>query len=203
MLVDGRARLSTDPCEYYDERVRELVGCAQLRCIQCEASVRTGPLWLVPKQSLQRDGTWLIVDINAKRHGLAHRDQSCGRWVVDADHLAQARGFGQRQAHRIASLGQGRQGLPEPLGEIEAVGDPAGRDHDRQVGVLHQIGELARLIAGIDRDRDRAGHGNAEAPAALTWLWRDYDPAKMEQTYTIDPAEKGKPFYRVKTLNRD
>lgn len=47
------------------------------------------------------------------------------------------------------------------------------------------------------------GHGNAEAPAALTWLWRDYDPAKTEQTFTIDPAEKSKPFYRVKTLNRE
>lgn len=48
-----------------------------------------------------------------------------------------------------------------------------------------------------------AGHGNAEAPAALTWLWRDYDPAQTEQTYTMDPAEKAKPFYRVKTLNRE
>ncbi len=48
-----------------------------------------------------------------------------------------------------------------------------------------------------------AGHGNAEAPEALTWLWRDYDPAKTEQTYAMDPAEKGKPFYRVKTLNRE
>ena len=47
------------------------------------------------------------------------------------------------------------------------------------------------------------GHGNAEAPAALTWLWRDYDPAKTEQTYSIDPAEKDKPFYRVKSLNRE
>lgn len=47
------------------------------------------------------------------------------------------------------------------------------------------------------------GHGNAEAPAALTWLWRDYDPAKTEQIYSQDPAEKGKPFYRVMTLNRE
>jgi enterochelin esterase family protein len=47
------------------------------------------------------------------------------------------------------------------------------------------------------------GHGNAEAPAELTWLWRDYDPAKTEQIYSIDPAEKAKPFYRVKTLNRE
>ena len=47
------------------------------------------------------------------------------------------------------------------------------------------------------------GHGNAEAPAALAWLWRDYDSAKTEQVYTMDPAEKAKPFYRVKSLNRE
>ena len=47
------------------------------------------------------------------------------------------------------------------------------------------------------------GHGNAEAPAALAWLWRDYDSAKTEQVYTMDPAEKAKPFYRVKALNRE
>ncbi len=47
------------------------------------------------------------------------------------------------------------------------------------------------------------GHGNAEAPAALAWLWRDYDAAKTEQVYTMDPAEKAKPFYRVKALNRE
>ncbi len=55
LLVDGRARLSTDPCEYYDERVRELVGCARLRCTKCEAAVRTGPLWLVPTRSIQAE----------------------------------------------------------------------------------------------------------------------------------------------------
>ncbi|MBY0502921.1 MAG: esterase [Bryobacteraceae bacterium] len=48
-----------------------------------------------------------------------------------------------------------------------------------------------------------AAHGNAEAPAALTWLWRDYDAAKSAQTFEMDPAEKTKPFYRVKTLNRE
>jgi enterochelin esterase-like enzyme len=47
------------------------------------------------------------------------------------------------------------------------------------------------------------GHGNAEAPAALTWLWRDYDPARTEQVFTADPAEKTKPYYRVKSLNRE
>lgn len=46
-------------------------------------------------------------------------------------------------------------------------------------------------------------HGNAEAPQALTWLWRDYDPAKTEQTYEQEPAEKTKPYYRVRIYNRD
>ena len=45
--------------------------------------------------------------------------------------------------------------------------------------------------------------GNAEVPIALTWLWRDYDPAKTSQEFVMDPAEKTKPFFRVKSLNRD
>jgi enterochelin esterase-like enzyme len=46
-------------------------------------------------------------------------------------------------------------------------------------------------------------HGNAELPEALTWLWRGYDPAKTSETYVMDPAEKTKPYFRVKTLNRE
>jgi len=45
-------------------------------------------------------------------------------------------------------------------------------------------------------------HGNAESPEELTWLWRDYDPAKTEQTYEMDPAEKEKPMFRVKIYSR-
>ena len=45
-------------------------------------------------------------------------------------------------------------------------------------------------------------HGYAELPEELTWLWRDYDPAKTGETYTMDPAEKSKPMFRVKMLNR-
>lgn len=45
--------------------------------------------------------------------------------------------------------------------------------------------------------------GNADLPASLVWLWRDYDPAKTEQVYTMDPAEKSKPYFRVAALNRD
>jgi enterochelin esterase-like enzyme len=45
-------------------------------------------------------------------------------------------------------------------------------------------------------------HGNAETPTALAWLWRDYDPATTEQAYTMDAAEKDKPYFRVTIHNR-
>ncbi|MGH9664805.1 MAG: alpha/beta hydrolase, partial [Bryobacteraceae bacterium] len=45
--------------------------------------------------------------------------------------------------------------------------------------------------------------GNAQMPTALTWVWRGYDPSKTEETYRQDPAEKDKPYYRVKMLNRE
>ncbi len=45
-------------------------------------------------------------------------------------------------------------------------------------------------------------HGNAESPEELTWLWRDYDPAKTEQTYEMEPGEKEKPLFRVKIYSR-
>ena len=52
-----------------------------------------------------------------------------------------------------------------------------------------------------------AAHGGAQAsldlPESLAWLWRDYDPAKTQQDYQIDPAEKEKPFFRVTIANRD
>jgi enterochelin esterase-like enzyme len=43
---------------------------------------------------------------------------------------------------------------------------------------------------------------SAELPAALTWLWRDYDPAKTSQEFQQDPAEKNRPYFRVLKLNR-
>jgi enterochelin esterase-like enzyme len=44
--------------------------------------------------------------------------------------------------------------------------------------------------------------GAAELPEALTWLWRDYDPAKTSQEFVQDPAEKDQPAWRVVRLNR-
>jgi len=34
------------------------------------------------------------------------------------------------------------------------------------------------------------GQGAAELPEALTWLLRDYDPAKSSQDFLQDPAER-------------
>lgn len=44
--------------------------------------------------------------------------------------------------------------------------------------------------------------GAAELPEALTWLWRDYDPAKTSQEFVQDPAEKDQPVWRIVQLNR-
>jgi len=52
-----------------------------------------------------------------------------------------------------------------------------------------------------------AAHGGAQMaldlPESLTWLWRDYDPAKTSQDFVMDPGEKEKPFFRVTIANRD
>ncbi len=48
-----------------------------------------------------------------------------------------------------------------------------------------------------------SAHGAAEFPAEMIWLWRDYDPAKTEQTYEIEATEKAKPQFRVGVVNRE
>jgi enterochelin esterase-like enzyme len=48
-----------------------------------------------------------------------------------------------------------------------------------------------------------SGHGAAEFPDEMVWLWRDYDPGKTEQSYEMEPAEKTKPVFRVSITNRE
>lgn len=45
-------------------------------------------------------------------------------------------------------------------------------------------------------------HGAAELPEALTWLWRDYDPAKISQVFEQEASEKDQAAWRVVQLNR-
>ncbi|HVW09651.1 MAG TPA: alpha/beta hydrolase-fold protein [Bryobacteraceae bacterium] len=45
--------------------------------------------------------------------------------------------------------------------------------------------------------------GALDLPESLTWLWRDYDPAKTGQMYEMEPSEKAKPLFRVSIANRD
>ena len=42
----------------------------------------------------------------------------------------------------------------------------------------------------------------SELPACLTWLWRDYDPARTEQIYEQSAEEQSKPPFRVRIYNR-
>ena len=46
-------------------------------------------------------------------------------------------------------------------------------------------------------------HGHSELPDEMIWLWRDYDPGRTEQVFTMEAAEKTKPMFRVKSLNRE
>lgn len=45
--------------------------------------------------------------------------------------------------------------------------------------------------------------GSSELPESLAWIWRGYDPAKTQDVYPIDEAEKAKPFFRVHIFNRE
>ena len=36
----------------------------------------------------------------------------------------------------------------------------------------------------------------------MTWLWRGYDPGRTVEEYVQEPAEAGKPPFRVGIVNR-
>ena len=44
--------------------------------------------------------------------------------------------------------------------------------------------------------------GNVEMAEEMTWLWRGYDAGRTEETFVQDPAEAGKPPFRVSITNR-
>ncbi|WP_428377456.1 alpha/beta hydrolase [Lichenicoccus sp.] len=45
--------------------------------------------------------------------------------------------------------------------------------------------------------------GAMDLPESLAWLWRGYDPDRVEQEYEQEPAERAKPIFRVRVANRD
>jgi enterochelin esterase-like enzyme len=48
-----------------------------------------------------------------------------------------------------------------------------------------------------------SAHGAAEFPIEMIWVWRDYDPSKLEQIYEMEASEKAKPPFRVLIGNRE
>jgi enterochelin esterase-like enzyme len=65
---------------------------------------------------------------------------------------------------------------------------------------LKMMGYDVRLTLG--NGTHNGSQFNAQEPEAMTWLWRDYDSAKTEQTFEPSPSEKQKPLYRVAIANR-
>ena len=55
---------------------------------------------------------------------------------------------------------------------------------------------------GFGKGTHNSGHGAAEFPEEMIWLWRDYDPARTQQSFETEPAEKTKPLFRVGIVNR-
>jgi enterochelin esterase family protein len=47
-----------------------------------------------------------------------------------------------------------------------------------------------------------SGHGAAEFPDEMIWLWRGYDAGQTSQQFEMEAAEKAKPLFRVGIVNR-
>jgi enterochelin esterase-like enzyme len=73
-------------------------------------------------------------------------------------------------------------------------------DNIRMANAFHLSGYDFHFSFG--KGTHNPSQGEAEMPESMAWLWRDYDPAKIGQTYEQDPAEKEKPVFRVAIINR-
>lgn len=76
-----------------------------------------------------------------------------------------------------------------PLNNIQLANSLKMKSYDFHF----RFGESAHAIA----------QGAMDLPESLAWLWRDYDPAKTEQSFEMEEAEKAKPLFRVKIANRE
>lgn len=87
-----------------------------------------------------------------------------------------------------ADDGEGRSGS-WPLSNIALANALKAREYDFHF----RFGTSLHAIA----------QGALDLPESLVWLWREYDPAKIAQTYTMEEAERKKPVFRVTITNRD
>ena len=120
------------------------------------------------------------------------------------------------QWHERPDVADGGQDYPEkvlrePKRNIRVWTQDGAGDQEKNLGSwpLDNIRMANSLkLSGYDfhfnfgKGTHNPAQGEAELPESLTWLWRDYDPAKTEQTYVQDPAEKDKPVFRVGIVNR-
>lgn len=70
----------------------------------------------------------------------------------------------------------------------------------RMANALHLKAYDSRF--SFNRGTHNPAHGAAEFPQEMTWLWRDYDPAKTSETFHPDASETALPPSRVQIENR-
>ena len=54
----------------------------------------------------------------------------------------------------------------------------------------------------FDSGYHSSGHSAIDLPDSLAWLWRGYDPDRIEQVFEQDAEERQKPPFRVSVVNR-
>lgn len=129
------------------------------------------------------------------------------RWASGDD---EAGGFMLSNHVRVDPKRNIRVWLSEGMNDIEV--DESGRSDLLRAGSwpLNNI-QLANAlkIRGYDF-HFRYGNGHhttaqtaVDLPHALTWLWRDYDPAREEQLFEQEERERQQPIFRVAISNRD
>jgi enterochelin esterase-like enzyme len=120
------------------------------------------------------------------------------------------------QWHEVPEVTAGGQDFPDmvlrgPKHNIRVWTQDGANDQEKDHGSwpLDNIRMANALkLTGYDfhfsfgKGTHNPGQGEAEMPESMAWLWRDYDPAKTEQTYEQDATEKAKPVFRVAIVNR-
>ena len=120
------------------------------------------------------------------------------------------------QWHEVPEVTSGGQDFPDlvlrgPKRNIRVWTQDGANDQEKERGSwpLDNIRMANALkLSGYDfhfsfgKGTHNPGQGEAEMPESMTWLWRDYDPAKTAQTYEQDASEKARPVFRVGIVNR-